>query len=135
MRRRRGAAEESLAELEEQRTKLASNVERQEATLAGAQRAVSEARELEAAAVLDDPDPAAARARRAEAEAVFVAATGDLEVLRRAIELLERRIEASGGSSSALSMRARSGWVSASSRTPSRRACLRRPARSAAPVS
>lgn len=93
MRRRRGPAEESLAELEQRRTKLASDLERQEAALADAQHAVSEARELEAAAVLDDPDPAGARQRRSETEAALVAATGDLDVLRRAIDLLDRRLE------------------------------------------
>jgi uncharacterized coiled-coil protein SlyX len=94
MKLRRGTAEQELQALEARRTKLESDLERQEATLAGARSAVTEARQVEATSVLDDPDPSAARKRRTDAEAALVDATGDLDVLRRAIEELDRRLEA-----------------------------------------
>lgn len=95
MKLRRGTAEAELLDDEQRRTKLESDLERGQASLANAQAAVVAARQAEADAMLDDSDMSAARKRRVDAEAALAAATGDLDVLRRALAQLERRIEAS----------------------------------------
>lgn len=90
---RRGAQDE-LRRHEEKRTELAARLERQEAALHAAQAAVSEARQAEAVARLDSPDPTGAREHRVAAEVALADATSELDILRREIEEQDRRVAA-----------------------------------------
>lgn len=95
MKLRRGSTlGHELQVLEEQRTSFAGDIERHEADLEEAGRRVDEARQLEATALLDEPDPSAATTAREEAEARLTGLTSALDVKRRAVEELDRRLEA-----------------------------------------
>lgn len=92
--RGRGSVEQELRQLEERETQLAAEEDRLGAAVEAARQAVTEARELEAVAVLDNADPASARQRRLDAENALTATVGDLDVLRRTIAACDQRIEA-----------------------------------------
>lgn len=95
MRIRRGStAEQSLDHLEESKVERLADLARQEQELEAARRAVREARQVEAAALLDEDDPTAAKESRVDAEARLAELTSELDGKRRAISLLDTRLEA-----------------------------------------